>query len=212
VDTAFWIKKWVDGEIGFHQSEFHPQLQKYADQFTIGTILVPLCGKTRDMLYLASKGHQVIGVELSPIACQGFFDENGISYTKKLIQDFTVYTSASITLWCGDFFQLPHEVWENVSGLYDRAALVALPPDSRKKYAAAVVENGAKQTGMLLVTFEYPQEVYGGPPFAVSQSEVSGLYKAAKVQRLQIQEDKNFQHHPKLSSVKVSESVYWISL
>jgi thiopurine S-methyltransferase len=212
MDAEFWIKKWVDGEIGFHQSEFHPQLKKFADHFAAGTILVPLCGKTRDMLYLASKGHEVIGVELSPIACQEFFEENGISYNKKSIANFMVYTSATITLWCGDFFHLPRDVWQNVNGIYDRAALVALPLELRKKYVSTIVDNGAKHTGILLVTFDYPQEVYAGPPFAVSHQEVQALYSTAEIHKLQSEEDKSFQHHPKLGPVRVTESVYWISL
>jgi len=31
-------------------------------------VFVPLCGKSRDMLWLREQGHQVLGVELSAIA------------------------------------------------------------------------------------------------------------------------------------------------
>ncbi len=41
-------------------------------------VFVPLCGKSQDMLWLAQQGHEVIGVELSPVAVAGLFRENGL--------------------------------------------------------------------------------------------------------------------------------------
>ena len=37
---------------------------------------MPLCGKSLDMVWLAAQGHEVLGVELAPLAVEQFFAEN----------------------------------------------------------------------------------------------------------------------------------------
>ncbi len=55
---------------------------------------------------------------------------------------------------------------------YDRAALVALPPSMRERYAqhfATLMPAGSRT---LLVAFEYEQTIKDGPPFSVEPDEV----------------------------------------
>lgn len=207
-----WIKKWEEGDIRFHQSQFHSQLVKFGEKFPQGTILVPLCGKTLDMLYLAKEGHQVIGVELSQLACRSFFQENKISFTEKPINDFILFESEKITLWCGDFFKLPQTVWDKVSGVYDRAALIALPEELRKKYAAEITSRGQKRFEILLISYEYPEGTVQGPPFSVTESEIKNLYQDFSIQMIHSEtEEKVLKDHPKFKSVKVIEATYWLN-
>lgn len=214
MNENFWLKKWKDGDVRFHQTKYHPQLEKFGDRFSDGTVLVPLCGKTLDMLYLSSHGHRVVGVELSPIACEDFFIENGIHYTKKEINGFTVYDSDNIQLWCGDFFKLPQNIWDNVTGIFDRAALVALPPEVRQQYAKEVVIRTAKhkQLEILLISFEYPLGEAKGPPFSVPCQEVYEIYGELNIQLIHSEkEEKYTKDHPGLKSIDLKETVYWMT-
>src|SRR4051812_24503622 len=127
----YWTNKWQTGDTAFHQEATHEALLRHFPAKPARHVLVPLCGKSRDMIWLAQQGHQVTGVEWSPVACADFFKENGLTYQHTETAGFVVFTSASITLWCGDFFALPPEAIAGVNALYDRAALVALPPELR---------------------------------------------------------------------------------
>lgn len=203
MNPEFWINKWKDGDIKFHQSKYHPQLEKFGDRFSIGTILVPLCGKSLDMLYLSSMGQKVIGVELSIIACRDFFTQNGLKYTEKTFQGFTVFETEEIVIWCGDFFKLPQLVWEEVTGIYDRAALVALPDDIRQKYAEEFSKRTKQQLEILLISFEYSQATLQGPPFSVPEEEVGHLYENFSLQKLHTERSE-------VRSVEVFEKTYWL--
>lgn len=208
MNSDFWIKKWENGETRFHQTNFHPQLVKHVGFFSPGTILVPLCGKTLDMVFLARKGFTVIGVELSPIACRDFFTENNIPFREKAVKNFLIFESDQITLWCGDFFQLPRDVWAKVTGVYDRAALIALPQDLRIKYANEFWFNNLK---ILLLTLEYPDQFIQGPPFSVTESEVKTLYPAFSIEKAESVLVEEFKDHPKFGTTSVRESVYRLS-
>jgi len=203
MNEDFWIRKWQEGEIGFHQAKYHPAVEKFGTRLSPGTVLVPLCGKTLDMLYFSSIGHSVIGVELSPIACRDFFVENGIQFTEKSIKDFIVYESENIILWCGDFFKLPQDVWNKVTGIYDRAALVALPEDIRQQYAAEIIKRSAKPLEILLISFEYPQGSIKGPPFSVPEVEIRKIYESFEIQKIHSEKEE-------VRSTVVTESVYWL--
>jgi thiopurine S-methyltransferase len=81
MDPDFWHQRWRDNEIGFHQGEPAPLLQKHwpAVAAPAGSrVFVPLAGKSVDMVWLASQGHRVLGVELSPLAVEQFFAEHAL--------------------------------------------------------------------------------------------------------------------------------------
>jgi thiopurine S-methyltransferase len=60
--------------------------------------------------------------------------------------------------------------------VYDRASLIALPPDVRERYADHLLSILPRAAQMLLITLNYPQQEMTGPPFAVSANEVEALY------------------------------------
>lgn len=188
----FWLERWERAEIGFHQNEINPYLLKYWNELSApsgGEVFVPLCGKSLDMVWLSQQGCKVLGVELSAIAVQDFFQENGHMPTHSNSGKFESCEADGIRILCGDFFDLSKEDMARVTAVYDRASLVALPPDMRERYAhhlAAILPHG---TRILLVTFDYPQEEMPGPPFAVSVSSVEALYGQYAEIRLLAQED-----------------------
>ena len=179
MELDFWHSRWQADEIGFHQAEVNPQLQRYWPEIRAlpgGCVFVPLCGKSRDMLWLAAQGHRVLGVEISPIAVRSFFAENHLKSVIRPEPDFLEYRSDEITLLQGDFFALTPEHLQEVSAVYDRASLIALPPTTRPRYAQHIASVLPSGTPILLVTLDYPQTEMQGPPFAVSEAEVRSLF------------------------------------
>jgi len=62
--------------------------------------------------------------------------------------------------------------------VFDRAALIALPPDMRRRYADVYALLPTHCRG-LMVTLEYPQREKSGPPFSVGEAEVVSLFRGA---------------------------------
>jgi len=176
----FWLERWDRGEIGFHQDEVNPYLIQYWPQLHIARdsmVFVPLCGKSRDMLWLREQGHPVLGVELSAIAVQAFFNENGYSPQHASEGRFDRCEADNICILCGDFFDLRKDDLAKVGAVYDRASLIALPPEMRESYARHLVSILPPATQILLVTVDYSQAEMQGPPFSVAAEEVIALYR-----------------------------------
>lgn len=182
MDSVFWLERWQQGQIGFHQDEYNPYLIESWGQLAISapsSVFVPLSGKSLDMLWLRSQGYQVIGVEVAEQACQAFFIENKLCFEHSQAQGFSIYQGDGITLYCGDFFHLTADMLEGVSAVYDRAAMVAMPGELRLKYIQHLRSIIPKQAAIFLVTMEYDQQEMDGPPFAVPAQEVSSSYDDA---------------------------------
>ena len=196
MDKEFWLERWERAEIGFHQDEVNPYLRRFWPELGVapggeasGEIFVPLCGKSLDMVWLRGQGCDVLGVELSPIAVTEFFHEQGKSPEREGGEAFDRYAADGICIACGDFFDLRREDMARVSAVYDRASLVALPPEMRERYARHLVDIMPSGARILLVTFDYPQTEMSGPPFAVSEATVRALYGADAEVRLLATED-----------------------
>jgi thiopurine S-methyltransferase len=176
----FWHQRWRDNLIGFHQQAINTHLQEYWYRLGLtrgSRVFVPLCGKSRDMLWLLEQGHRVLGVEISPIAVQDFFSENNLSPVRTRGAQFERWTLDELHILCGDFFALAAEDVGQVAAVYDRASLIALPADMRTRYARHLMSICPPGVQVLLVTLEYSQEEMPGPPFSVAEHEVYGLYE-----------------------------------
>lgn len=176
----FWQARWDEGRIGFHQEQVNPYLQSNWQALNVSpgaTVLVPLCGKSRDMLWLRDQGHAVIGVEIVPRAVQAFFAENGLAATSRLRGSFALWESEGIKIFQGDFFDLTSGDVAGIAAVYDRASLIALPPAMRQQYASHLRGILPGNMNVLLVTMDYSQAEMEGPPFAVTEQEVAALYQ-----------------------------------
>lgn len=178
---AYWLERWERNETGFHQTGTNPYLLEFWHTLQLNrdsTVFVPLCGKSHDMLWLRQQGHAVRGVELSATAAQAFFSENGLTTQNHAHSRFMHWEASDIAILCGDFFDLSAQDMRNVSAVYDRAALVALPPDLRKRYVNHLLQIVPANAQILLITLDYPQHEMTGPPFAVPLHEVTALFQA----------------------------------
>ena len=192
MQPEFWHKRWQSNQIGFHLREVNPYLQRFWRQLDLeegARVLVPLCGKSLDLLWLAQQGHEVLGIELSERAVEDFFSEHHFDPNVTEQGPFKVYRAGSIELWCGDCFELTAGDVADCAGRYDRAALIALPPKMREQYAVHLNRILPKDASGLLITLDYDQTQKDGPPFAVLDDEVQRLFGA--VWSLKILEDQD---------------------
>ncbi|MFC5695962.1 thiopurine S-methyltransferase [Pseudomonas sp. GCM10022186] len=175
MDEQFWQARWAENQIGFHQREANPYLARYWPQLGLPRgcqVLVPLCGKSLDMVWLAGQGHRVLGVELAERAVEDFFAEQGL--TPEISQQGVLrcYRAGPIEILQGDFFALTAADVAGCRALYDRAALIALPPAMRDDYVAHLQRILPPHCDGLMITLDYQQARLEGPPFAVPEAEV----------------------------------------
>ena len=174
-----WVERWASGKIGFHQAEHNRHL---IDHWPVrkpsreAAVLVPLCGKSRDMNWLHEIGYRVVGVEFVEMACEAFFEEQNHTYKRVDHGHFIRFDgegdASGISILCADLFTLTPKDIGPVNAWYDRAATVALPPSLWSRYAewiSSVLSSGCEG---LMMTFEYPKTERNGPPFSVCLADV----------------------------------------
>ncbi len=168
-----WLERWREGRIGWHEDTGNASLQKHW-RASGRTVLVPLCGKSVDLVWLAAQGNRVIGVELSQLAVEAFFAEQRLDFTVSAgpLQRFDA-VGADIAIFCGDFMELDGI---RCDAHYDRGALVALTAELRPGYAAKVRSLLTDDAEQLVITLGYDQSVAAGPPFHISDDEVLGYW------------------------------------
>jgi thiopurine S-methyltransferase len=202
MDREFWLERWRTGATGWHQSETHPFLVRHG-AWLLGTampserpppvhpprerpprprpprVFVPLCGASVDMLWLRAQGASLVGIDLAPDAFRRFFDDAGLDPAVDRTCLFERWTADGIELLAGDYFDATETVLGPFDAVYDRAALFALPPELRQRYALKMGDLCRPGTRVLQVTFEYEQREMNGPPFAVWPDELGDLYGGA---------------------------------
>ncbi len=179
MDANFWHNKWENNQIAFHRSEPNSLLTEHFNRLSLtkeSVIFVPLCGKTLDIAWLLSNGYRIAGVELVESAVEQLFSELEMSPRISLVGNIKHYRAKDIDIYVGDIFEVSQAMLGPVDAIYDRAALVALPEALRSSYSAHLIKitNKAPQ---LLITYRYDQTMVQGPPFSISNEEVSQHYK-----------------------------------
>ena len=187
MEIDFWLERWNNDQIGFHQNKVNPYLMYFygekgpsLEQREKLNVFVPLCGKSKDMLWLSQNNYKVFGVECSDRAVKGFFEENALNYRYAEKDQHALYQSSDlpsiIEVFQGDFFELQPTGLDGVTDIFDRASLVALPVEMRQQYADKMAELQKPGVRTLLVTLTYDPSEMDGPPFSVSEEEVHALY------------------------------------
>jgi thiopurine S-methyltransferase len=179
MDTSFWIERWQKGDIGFHRDAAHPALDAHWAKLDISsssTVFVPLCGKSLDMEWLARRGHRVLGIELSQLAIDAFFKGQGLEPTVRQEGSFAIKSAGPYELWCGDIFELPPAALAEIAAVYDRASLVAFPPQRQGDYIHWLATS-LPEVPMLLVSLGYDENEMNGPPFSIPEKRLRELAK-----------------------------------
>ncbi len=183
MDAEFWHTRWHNNEIGFHQAKVNVYLQRYWPLLGLSPdsrILAPLCGKSLDMCWLLEQGYRVLGVELDSRAVESFFSENGLTSNCRKSGAFHAWRHPQIEILQGDFMALTDAQTADIRCVYDRAAMIALPPKMRRDYCRHLQEIISPETEIFLITLEYPQAEMSGPPFSVTENEILAAYGEAR--------------------------------
>ncbi|MHA3103160.1 thiopurine S-methyltransferase [Acinetobacter sp. ANC 3791] len=178
MQEQFWLDKWKNNQIGFHQHQVNEFLAKYIDKLSLqknDRIFVPLCGKSLDIHWLLDQGLRVVAIELSELAVEELIKTLNLPFEEIQNQRLRHFHHPQIDIFNGDIFQLTKPLLGDVDAIYDRAALVALPENMRVEYAQHLKEitNNAPQ---LLISYEYDQDAFSGPPFSIPETKIKGLY------------------------------------
>ena len=187
MEIDFWLERWNNNQTGFHQQKINPYLIYFygekgpaIEQREKLKVFVPLCGKSKDMLWLSQNNYKVFGVECSDRAVKDFFEENALNYKHAEKDQHALYQSSDlpsvIELFQGDFFELQQPDLDDVTDIFDRASLVALPVEMRQRYADKMAELQKPGVRTLLVTLTFDPTEMNGPPFSVTEDEVRALY------------------------------------
>lgn len=175
MDRDFWLGRWRQGQTGWHQSQVHPLLERYWSTLQLdrsASVFVPLCGKSLDMCWLRERGHSIVGIDLSPLAAEGFFAGQGLQPSVERRGPLEWWVAAGYSIAIGDFFELKREDLGTAVAFYDRAAMIALPPTLRPRYRQHLAALMPHNAAGLLIGLEYDQSQVPGPPFCVLQQEV----------------------------------------
>lgn len=188
MNVDFWETRWAEGRIGFHRDDVQPHLTSHLSQWLNVPIvpekplagcrlLVPLCGKSLDLRWLAEQGAQVTGVEFVEQAAHAFFDEQGLRCSVDELHEGKVLRSLdrdlAVEIYVTDFLGVTPELLGTFDGIYDRAGLIAVDPAMRADYAAQLTKLTRPKGRLLLVTFEH--HAGSGPPHSVPPSETHRL-------------------------------------
>jgi thiopurine S-methyltransferase len=180
VDNQHWLDRWQEDRIGFHEASVNHHLQNWLPRLAPppgSRVFLPLCGKALDILWCAQQGYEVIGIELSQIAIEAFFEENSIACERSASDRFEIYRAEGITLLQGDFFELSADDLQGCRLVYDRAALIAMESNNRPDYYEHMLAILPPDCNMLLISLEYDQNEMQGPPFSVPTDEILQRYR-----------------------------------
>lgn len=179
MDPDFWRARWAKNEIGFHQEGATPALARHFAQLGPAPqrVLVPLSGKTKDLRFLAEAGHHPIGVELVEDAVRAYYSEEQLNPTRAEAKSYVRYDGGGVTTYAADFFALDWAAVGPIDAIFDRAAMVALPPPLRVRYVDQLLRLLRPGGRSLIVTFDH--DVPGdGPPFSISVADLTRTYQA----------------------------------
>ncbi|WP_305785516.1 thiopurine S-methyltransferase [Symbioplanes lichenis] len=176
MEERFWLESWAEGgtRTSFHLRDVHPHAALLAELGLLddATVLVPLCGKSVDLLYFAAHARRVVGVELVPEAVEQFFTDNALTPVE---DPPGVLTAGNLQIRRADLFQLTAGDVGPVDVVYDRASLIAFPPDMRGRYVAKMIELIPPGARYFINTLEY-RPTLPTPPFSVGAAEIEEYY------------------------------------
>lgn len=179
-DNALWQQCWREGQTeDFHQRTVNPLLIRYWSSLRLrpgSPVFVPLCGRSLDLRWLAEQGHTVIGVELSPVAVRDFFRKQRLSPRRTISGALTMWEQGPYRIFCGDLFALMPEQLGEVAAVYDRAALTALPEETRPAYVAHLHRLLPESCPVFLLTQEDAEDDEPESRFPEILAEIVSLY------------------------------------
>jgi SAM-dependent methyltransferase len=161
-----WQRRYEQNDTPWDKGAPAPPLAKYLRENALaGRVLVPGCGKGRDVRLLGSQPNCFpVGLDLSPAA---------IDEAKRLSVQDGIDTPANFIV--GDFFQLPPEMHGSFDWVVEHTCFCAINPALRPNYVLAAA-TALREGGKLFGIFYINPDTETGPPFAVTKEELSRLF------------------------------------
>mmetsp|Transcript_4552 Transcript_4552/g.10690 ORF Transcript_4552/g.10690 Transcript_4552/m.10690 type:complete len:269 (+) Transcript_4552:24-830(+) len=184
-DRDGWESRWAASQIGWHRSAVNPGLVRHFESLCPSracTVLVPLCGKSQDLLWLSSSEageNSVIGFELVKQALDQLHSENNLKAAVDRVGSATRFRAQGrdLTTYACDFLALAPDTSIQGDAAFDRGSLVALPLEARGAYVDKLLSLMHDGGRVLLLAVEYDVPgVSPGPPHSVSESDVARLF------------------------------------
>jgi thiopurine S-methyltransferase len=120
-----------------------------------------------------------VGVEGVETAVRRFFTEHGLVPTESH-GAHRRFEAANVAILQGDMLTVrPAEIGV-FDAFYDRAAMIALPPDFRRRYVDVLRALLRPSATGLIVSFAHDPCDRDGPPFSVRDEEVRALWPEAR--------------------------------
>lgn len=159
-----WETHYQTGDTPWEKGEAHPGLVAYLKEIEFGgRILVPGCGTGHDVRALASRGAEVVGLDVAPSAVR---------------RAQSLPSAGRESYLLGDLFALPDNLRGTFDGVFEHTCFCAINPSLRPDYVRSV-HQALQPEGKLLAIFyldpghDSPDE---GPPFEVSIAELDRLF------------------------------------
>ncbi len=178
MDLSYWKKRWQEGNIGWHNEKVDNDLQTFVKNerpSLSSPVLIPLCGKTLDIDWLAQQSFDVVGVDVSPLALKAVVARNSGAWSTQTHPKAVVHSHRRIQLWEADFFDWAQTAQATYCWVWDRAAFVAIDPSLRTHYLQAMAQLLRPDGFMLCKTFAYAQELSTAPPYSVTEAQMLAL-------------------------------------
>lgn len=208
MDEQYWREIWKQDSQGFHEGAPNAFLTKHIERLReYPRVLVPLCGRTHDLQFLADAGHEVVGVEIVEHAARGFFTQCGLQVTEERSNGLLTLRSGKVSIIVANVLELTPEHIGTFDAIYDRAATVALTESTRQKYAG-VMRTLLRPDGVIfLVTFVDPTRDTG-PPFSVDKQAIRRMYPTAQLEIIDVREPED---SGSPSPGSMTQKVFWVS-
>lgn len=185
-----WHKRyWEDNNLYFHCEEPHDMLVKFYDRICgerNERIFLPLCGKSVDLMWLANRGHEVVGLEFSDIAVKAVFEESNQEYNVLTQDNFDVYKAKNVplTIYKGDFFLITNKLLGKFDAVWDRGGFTAIEAERRSEYVKILLTLLQETGKVLLFSVNFDTSSYGGPPYPASIENVKDYFGNCKVEEI----------------------------
>jgi len=177
-----WKRRWDVKEINFHKTVHAAILDKEETKMFEGktkSIFAPLCGKSKDLKWMYDKGHTVAGVEIAELAVQEFFAESEMGFeVQELDKIGKLYKSKDdrMKLYVADLYDLNADLVGQFDVIYDCRSLVAINLEDHQMYRDLMLSLMKKDGICVIMTIEYNEECWPGPPHSTNDKLIRDLY------------------------------------
>jgi len=190
-----WKGRWETNNTGWHKKDYNENLLRYWPELVKGLepqgqrVLLPLCGKTKDLGWFYRQGYSVVGVEGVRQPVDELFQEENLEYNVRKVEGLEggwVYQSTDkrFTVYISDFLKVNSELIGKFDAVFDRGSLEALVETDREGYVSVM-------KGLLKPDFRYQLSghIYDpsarqGPPRPLPLNVVETLFQGFNVKQV----------------------------